>query len=222
MQTTGEFYLEFRPHNHTVTSHRILLCMTASLFSTFISMGLRNPWFYQTKVFSYGQQVIRFSYLLPWRMIILHAISPELSRRCFRLLWLICSVMRTRTMDDRPTSLVTNFRPTAFYSSTLFGDSYSDCSTQLPQLTLYSRFFLASKRLAGGTTWLFIFFGLRTAPWGQVFPEWEVKCVNCHLYISCPWTRQLSRDVPADIGFLCDKGFVFRDAMKRALRCWIW
>ena len=162
--------------------------MAASLFSTYISIGLRTPWFHQTKVFSYGQQVIRFSYVLPWLMIILHAISSELSRRCFRLLWLIWSVMRTRTIDDRPTSLVTNIHPPAFYFSNLFGDSYSDCSTQLSQLTLYSRFFLASKRLAGGTTStrLQFFFGLQTATWGQVFPEWEVKYVNYHVYISCP------------------------------------
>jgi hypothetical protein len=74
----------------------------------------------------------------------------------------------------------------------------------------------------GYTAAHFFFFDLGTAPWGQVFPEWEVKCVNYHVYISCPWTRRLSRDAPADVGFLCDKDFVFRDTMKRALRCRIW
>ena len=71
---------------------------------------------------------------------------------------LICSVMRTRTIDDRPTSLVTSIRPPALYSSNMFGDLYSDHSTQLLRLTLYSRFFLASKRLAGRNTRLLIFF----------------------------------------------------------------
>jgi hypothetical protein len=55
-------------------------------------MGLRTPWFHQTKVFSYGQHIIRFSYVLSWRIIILHAILSEVSRRCFRLLWhLLCN-----------------------------------------------------------------------------------------------------------------------------------
>jgi len=141
-----------------------------------MSMGLRNPWFHQAKVFSYCQQVIRFSYLLPWRMIILHAISPELSRRCFWLLCLICSVMRTRKSMTAPHRSWPAF---------VLPPSILQPLWWLLQWLLYATVTANSVQQILSC---FQTFGWRayTAAhffrfWGQAFPEWDVKCVKMYL-----------------------------------------
>jgi len=45
----------------------------------------------------------------------------------------------------------------------------------------------------------------------QVWPD--VRCWGMSL-LSCPWALQLSQDVPAYAGFLCDKAAVFRDTIN--------